>query len=1426
MRYHLVQKEDWYEEYPQSEHWEEYLKEQPEHKIIYIEDESHSYKREPELFMGSAGDILIKNCTLELHLSGWSLYILGDIKKEALYHNRKRVRNQRIFIEDGDVLLVRTVKVILFANHLVMEGDRKKYTISLPEILKKKEPFEGFPYYKKSPRIIKRISRPDIEVQAPPRKAGMSRYGLLQTILPPLGMMAVTVGIGLMIGRGLFLLMSIGGTGMTVVVSTVRFFSDRKERKETDKKREVLYEQYLLRKRKEIYAAYVQEKEAYHYNYPSVKEIHKMIRDYGSRIYERSNVDEDFLTISIGKQMGKPSFQVKTKSTELSVDKDELEDAAADIAAGYSQIEKDCVIDLKKAHLGLVGSKSILHEQLKIYISQLAAMQSYHDLQIIAIYEERYNEQFRWMRWLPHNKIRALNVQGLIYSERVRDQILNSLNQILKERQMKLDESKKEARFVPHFLFIIDEPKLIIDHSIMEYLQKEGDRLGFSLIYTSHLQANLPENIGTVLLLEHSREGYLLLNEKELKAEAVMLQHVEGANLEEAARDLSVLKHVQGVTSHLPESITFLQMYHVLHPKELEIQKRWLKSDSHKSLAVPLGVRAENDLVYLNLHEKAHGPHGLVAGTTGSGKSELIQSYILSLAVNFHPYEVGFLLIDYKGGGMAGLFKELPHLLGTITNLDGSESMRALESIRAELKRRQRIFRESEVNNINAYNELFKGRKVEEPLPHLFLISDEFAELKKAQPEFMKELVSVAAIGRSLGVHLILATQKPSGVVDDQIWANSKFKLALKVQNEADSKEIIKTPDAAGITQQGRAYLQVGNNEIYELFQSAWSAADYIEEQEDEVTLDDRVYLINELGQGELINQDLSGREAEKKAKDTQLDVIIRHIKVLYDSEKHLAVKPPWLPSLKKQILCPRMKEEEKPDRKKGTVMVPIGLLDLPQEQEQVDYELDLTQDGNILYIASGGYGKSVFLTTAALGLALDYPVADVNFYILDFGNNTLISLRNLPHTSEYISMEDTERYQKFKTLMQEELKYRKKCLSRAMAPNFQAYNEMSEKKLRAIVVFVDNFDAVKEMSFEEEAYFTKLTRDGTGTGIYFIITATRLNAIRTATVNNFKNKLAGFNFEKGEATGIVGRSKYTLPEIKGRALIKRDETVNMLQMYTAAAFSNTIEYTKKIRKLTEDIKKRYPGEEAPHIPILPEEFTQDMMRNYPKEPADLYLGLEKEKVTLCGLNRLHSPFLILGDAGKGKTNAIRLLLNQTMGTGTVVLFDSKSMDLYGYAVKKDIRYITELEAFVAYMDELEQLVEERETWHKLKLKETPGILPGELLKQTAPYYIFIDDVDDLPAYQTNALEDIAAMFQRACKVGITMVITGHTGKLKNGDKLTLFVKSILEGLMVSSQGFLNIMPIPAGTDHVEFTEGLLFHNGLYKQLLLPKANE
>ncbi len=314
-------------------------------------------------------------------------------------------------------------------------------------------------------------------------------------------------------------------------------------------------------------------------------------------------------------------------------------------------------------------------------------------------------------------------------------------------------------------------------------------------------------------------------------------------------------------SGQIPSKLGFLEMYDVGKIEQLNSMSRWMKNTPILNIQVPVGIGKSGEKINLDLHEKYHGPHGLIAGMTGSGKSEFIITYILSLAVNYHPYEVQFILIDYKGGGLAGAFEnkvtgiKLPHLVGTITNLDTNEIKRSLASLESELKRRQRIFLmrlvkktgESTID-IYKYQKMYRDNVVDVPVSHLFIIADEFAEMKQQQPEFMEHLIQTARIGRSLGVHLILATQKPSGVVDSQIWSNTRFRVCLRVQDKSDSTEVIKCPDAALLKQTGRFYLQVGFNEVFVLGQSAWTGGKYIPSPKIKKNIDTSLQVIDNIG--------------------------------------------------------------------------------------------------------------------------------------------------------------------------------------------------------------------------------------------------------------------------------------------------------------------------------------------------------------------------------------------------------------------------------------------------------------------------------------------------------------------------------------------------------------------------------------------------
>jgi S-DNA-T family DNA segregation ATPase FtsK/SpoIIIE len=1328
-----------------------------------------NYERKKELWISSNDNAdyidmkLQLDYLLEIHIVEDILEIDNPEKKKIFYNGKQTVKS-KMKIKRGDSISFLEYKITFFEDWLEVEGDFKKEDIRLLEVAGEQEKFSGFPYYKRSPRVIYRRKKEKIAVKAPPAKKEMVKGGVLQMLIPTFSTLSLTVVMGILLKRGPYVYMSIGMTIITTIFSVKRFIEQKKEVKEANEKREVVYRNYLLKKRKQIRDELRKEKQALHYQYPDAKTIERMIRLYSSRLYERSFMDGDFLQITLGYYKGLSDIQVTYEKDELEIEKDELKDLAKELYKEYGKLEHiPLTVELRKTHLGLVGSKKNIHEQLKSILLQLTFFQSYHDLQIIFLHHEAYKEDFSYIHWYPHLHIQAINVNGQIYTDQVRDQILGSIQQILKERKQKVEEDSQEVIFPLHILFVIDEPRFILNHPLMEYLQSKEMNLGFSFIYTSDQQENLPENIKTLCILENAEDGRLLLNEGERVNQRFQLQDVSTIELEEVSRNLSAIVHETGMNSQIPEAITFFEMYGIEHPEQLQVRERWRRNQSHKTLAVPLGVRAKEDYVELNLHEKAHGPHGLVAGTTGSGKSEIVQSYILSLAVNFHPHEVGFLLIDYKGGGMANLFADLPHLLGTITNLDKAESMRAMASIKSELARRQQIFGEHNVNHINGYNKLFKLGQVSEPLPHLFIISDEFAELKKEQPEFMSELVSAARIGRSLGIHLILATQKPSGVVDDQIWTNSKFKLCLKVQNEGDSKEMLKTPDAANITQPGRSYLQVGNNEIYELFQSAWSGAAYQKEQTEEEKEDDRVYLVNQMGQGELINQDLSGPKESNQIKATQLDVVVSHIREIYEQEHAVEVKKPWLPSLLDMLLSPYTREVR--DSKSYTdldLSLGLGIIDIPEEQAQREYILDFERQGHLLYMASSGYGKSILLGHIILGLAMKNSVKNFKIYIMDLGNSALISYKALPHVADYMSVDDTEKIGKFQKMILELIRQRKKQLAKAMAQNFSVYNQTQKGTLQAILIVVDNYDVVSELGDDVITFLQKAARDGAGLGIYLAVTLTRENVMRGATKGNFKERIAGFNFVDGENNSFIGRSQIRLPEDKkGRVLIKQD-SINLMQLYTPVNCDNELQYNEELQILVREVAEKSTEERAKGIPTLPEVLYYEILSQYPvyeEMNSKVPVGIDVDTLEVKYLDLLEGPGLILGGAGTGKTNTVKTLLKMAEAGGIkTYIFDGEDGILQLYKEQAGVCYANTKEAILDGMRAIEAFVNERrELYEEARIEDvTLGL--KEFGRNLEPIYIIVDSIQEVLTITDE--KSSLNLLEIAVKYGIFVLVT------------------------------------------------------------------
>ncbi|MBU9723484.1 MULTISPECIES: type VII secretion protein EssC [Bacillaceae] len=1274
-----------------------------------------------------------------------------------------------IKLEDGDQLFMNGINVIVNKENIEVEPSNKDVHSKLTQLVDGDFYYSNeFPDYHRSPRIIYREPEEKQTLAKPSNKPSKPSEQLARTVVPPLVMIGALILLSIMQPRGIYIIVMLSMTVVTVVISVIYYLKNVKKYKADMKEREKSYKEYLQRKTKEFHKISEMQRHALEYHYPTVTEISELAKKVDARIFEKTMLHHDFLNYRTGLGTVDASFEIDFNEEEFTQEKDELIDGAKELLSQYKEIENVPVVaSLMKGPVGYIGQRKLVLEQLQLLVIQTSLFHSYYDVQFITIFPEEEKLEWDWMKWLPHASVRDVNVRGFVYHERSRDQVLYSMYQILKARKQTLEEKgqkNEKTYFYPHFVVLITDEKVILDHTIMEFFNEDPSELGVSLVYVQDLMQSLPEHVKTVIDIRDSKTGNIILEEGELVNKKFTPDHFPPHfNKEEVSRALAPINHLQNLKSSIPESVTFLELYGVEKVEDLSISHRWKVNETYKSLAVPLGLRGKEDIVQLNLHEKAHGPHGLVAGTTGSGKSEIIQSYILSLSVNFHPYEVAFLLIDYKGGGMANLFKKLPHLLGTITNLDRSQAMRALASIKAELQKRQRLFGENDVNHINQYQKLYKQGKVEDPMPHLFLISDEFAELKAEQPDFMKELVSTARIGRSLGIHLILATQKPSGVVDDQIWSNSKFKLALKVQNASDSNEILKTPDAAEITLPGRAYLQVGNNEIYELFQSAWSGADYIPNKEDLELVDHTIYAINDLGQYDILTKDLSGlanKEAVEKV-PTELEAVIDYIHSFTDEQEIEPLDRPWLPPLPGHISVEELHPinfKEAWEEGKKPLRATVGLLDQPELQAQKPLTLDLTKDGHLAVFSSPGYGKSTFLQTIVMDLVRQHHPEHLHVYLLDFGTNGLLPLKNIPHVADTFQVDEVEKVEKMLRLIVNILKERKQKLSKYGVANMEMYEKASGEEVPNILVVIDNYDSVKDTDFSEqfEKTMTQIAREGASVGVHLVVSAGRQGAMRMPLLSNIKTQIPLYLIENSEILSIIGRTDLKIEEIPGRGLVKIEEPA-LFQTMLPSEGIEPLEIIDSIQQTAEEMGKYWRGEVPEPIPMMPEGVIMfDEFRVKKKvvelvERKQVPLGFDFEEVQPVAFDPLaYGNLIVVSDRKDGL-----LRMNRAIVQSMLLLGNHYQTMVIDTADKELADFEKELNAYISDVNGLLKVKKDLLSEVSMRI-EKPQDEPNWL--------VFIADLQDFTEKTALDIDEITTLLEQGRKTGIYFILSGDYG--------------------------------------------------------------
>lgn len=1257
--------------------------------------------------------------------------------------------------------------------------------------------------FKRQPRFLPHIPSGKIDVPNPPSKQNKPEISWFSLLAPPIVMLTITVLISLT-SQSMYLLISVAATVMSIIVALSNAASQIRKYNKAKKEREKKYTQFIADTRSELMLSREQQIKSMHEMNPDPTEcIQRMIK-VDNRLWERTPAHQDFLSMRVG--IGSAPLNMKINYTKQAIDmeNDPLNMEPHRLALEFQKInDVPVVFNLIESEIcGIAGEKHQTKELVRNILIQCVAHHCYEDVRIIILASSEGIEQWDWMKYLPHCWNDDYTDRFILCGKAMAHQTLSELYPIIKER-----ESKDTGRSaLPHYVFIVEDSDLLENERIAKYIYNGSSKIGVSTIFLAPNKAYLPMNCRTIITIDgkNAEIADRISGEKEVFAPDC--DECKDINL--AGRMMASLRIKKTYNDFsLPNSLTLLEMLKVKKNSEVNVKSLWENNKTFMGMRVPIGAKAGSELFHLDMHETGHGPHGLVAGTTGSGKSELLQSIIISLAINFHPHDIVFVLIDYKGGGMADVFKGLPHLVGTITNLGGNQTTRALLSIKSELLRRQRVFSEYGVNNIDKYQKLYSLKKEEESetefnmpaIPHLIMIADEFAELKQDQPDFMKELVSAARVGRSLGVHLILATQKPAGVVDDQIWSNSKFKICLKVQDEHDSKDVIKRPDAAMIKEPGRAYIQVGNDEIFELFQSAYSGADYDPDGEMQKSENKtkRLYRVALNGKTEQIYP-LAEEKIAKKELPSQLKAMVEHISSVAEENNITPLEGPWPPPLPEKIFMDKFFNEVGMTTPNGELLcVPVGLIDNPREQAQDLLKIDFAADGNMFVYGAPGTGKTYFLKSLCLSLAHSYTPQEVNIYIMDFGGVSLKAFEMLPHCGGVMTLEQETIINQFILFLFRCIEDRKAIFEESGYDSFNDYRA-SGKIIPAIVVIIDNYFALSETYEEIDVKINVLAREGLKYGIYLVLTATNLSLIKYKLSVNFKMALSFQLIDKSEYGGIVGRTEGLEPDsVLGRGLVRGKPPMEFQAVLPEFEKYGTDEIIELFNRNTTD--KAIP------IPIMPSKIGIKEINGY---DTSLAIGLNDNDLqpVYVDLATTH-VFMVAGDSMTGKST-ILISWIEMLSDADIYVLDSSSMGLFKVMNKPNVKDLSQID--YSGVQDIEEILKERRE-QLLDCRRQGGDVK-ELINSWKQIVFVIDKLSELVDSDNFMLKELLEKIiknERGMKVAI--IAADNTIDLaSNWDNLVKAIRNQQTGLLLGSLKEQNLFTarFPYGVQEKEFEFG------------------
>ncbi|HYH26062.1 MAG TPA: FtsK/SpoIIIE domain-containing protein [Blastococcus sp.] len=1101
----------------------------------------------------------------------------------------------------------------------------------------------------RAPRILP--SAREVRIQLPQEPTGRERRRFPAVmVLAPL---VIGVVLAVALRSPLYLVFAVAGPVM-MISNTV---ADRRHTAREERRAREEYEAERARALRRIETAIAEETVRRRSGHPDPATVLLTAVLPGRRLWERRRTDPDALDLRLG-------------AADLPADVDVIDRAGRTEPPEQRTVRAvPVVVPLREAGVvGLAGPAEPLAGLLRWVVLQLAVHHPPRDL-ALTVLAPRGRADWNWVRWLPH--ARPADGEGPLAfvgndPETVTARIAG-LTALIRARRDATSSGGGLVRpdsFPAHVLVVHGFRPLRAAPGLAQVLQ-EGPSVGVYAVCADEEERFLPEAATATAVVDPAEGTGLVVRRSGSDPVVQVLAEPVGAELAEtAARALAPLRDVslEDDDAVLPDSVRLLDVLGLEPPTVDGVRARWQLGGRSTRLVAGSGLHGP-----FRLDLRTDGPHGLIAGTTGSGKSELLQTIIASLAVANRPDSLNFVLVDYKGGSAFRDCVRLPHTVGMVTDLDAHLVERALASLRAELTYREHRLARAGVKDIDDHLDLRAREPGRPPLPRLLIVIDEFAAMARELPAFVPGLVDIAQRGRSLGIHLLLATQRPSGVVSPEIRANTNLRISLRVTDGADSTDVLEASDAARIPKSapGRGFARLGHGALVP-FQAGRIGG----RRPGQGAVAAAAPFVVPLGWHQVgcpAPQKPATVARRSDVEITDLSVLVEAVRGAAVAEDVPAQRSPWLAPLPERVLVGDL---DVPAAGAASVTwLPYGLQDLPAVQERRVAAFDPASDGHLLVIGSPKSGRSQVLRTLAAAVGARCSTRDVHLYAVDCGNGALLPLADLPQCGAVVTRTQTERAVRLLDRLKGELQRRQQVLADGGFADIaeQRRSGPVDQRLPHVLLLLDRWEGFTATLGEVDGgrlsdILTAIVREGASVGLSVVITGDRsLGTARLAALTD--SKLVMRLADRGDypLIGIPGR------QVPGRMPPGRAVTVGgavETQVALLAEDESGQGQAAAIAGIAEAAQVRdalVPRSSRPfRIDVLPSRLTFEAawrMRPVGAGPGFALVGVGGDELVASGPDLVGGvpAFVVAGPARSGKSTVLVAMAESLLRQGTPI---------------------------------------------------------------------------------------------------------------------------------------------------------------------------